>query len=68
MKQNQLETIQKIADLSYEPDPDTGAYVAEVGSGLLARSYAEQLVARGYAAGISRGEDMSWHVWVSPRK
>lgn len=62
---DRLAEIRKIADLSYASDPETdGGYVAEVGSGLLAKSYAEQLSAAGYETSTSRDDEGRWYVWV----
>ena len=62
---SKLTSIRAIADLSYEPDPDTdGGYVAEVGSSLLARHYAASLTEAGYDVSTSRDERGIWYVWV----
>jgi hypothetical protein len=61
-----LAEIRAIADLEYSPDPETdGGYVAEVGSGLLARSYEKQLTAAGFEASSSRDDAWRWYVWVA---
>lgn len=60
-----LAAIRSVMDLSYESDPETdGGYVAEVGSGLLAKNAAEQLQAAGYETSISRDDDGRYYVWV----